>query len=85
MFDLFHIGRGKRSSSPREVARQRVQAAIRRDRLEASAPQLSELRVNLLSTISEHLSVAPDFVEFGLRQEGDEVFLVSRVRLRESS
>jgi hypothetical protein len=39
--------------------------------------------VNLLTTISEHLPVAPDFAEFHLHRDGDDVFLVSRVRLRE--
>jgi septum formation topological specificity factor MinE len=83
MFDLLRIGRSKRANNPRNVARQRVQAAIRRDRLEVSTPQLSALRVNLLTTISEHLPVAPDFAEFRLHRDGDDVFLVSRVRLRE--
>ena len=58
MFDLLRIGRGKRNHSPRQMARERVQAAIRRDRLEVSTPQLSQLRVTLLSTINEHLPVA---------------------------
>ncbi len=63
------------------MARERVQAAIRRDRLEVSTPQLSELRVTLLSAISEHLPVAPEFAEFGLHRDGEELYLVSRVRL----
>ena len=81
MFDLLRIGRGKRNHSPRQMARERVQAAIRRDRLEVSTPQLSELRVTLLSTISEHLPVAAEFAEFGLHRDGEELYLVSRVRL----
>lgn len=49
--------------------------------MEVSAPQLTELRDNLLSTIKEHLPVAPEFTEFRLQRDGDDVFLVSRVRL----
>ncbi len=49
--------------------------------MEVSAPQLSELRDNMLFTIREHLPVAPEFAEFHLQRDGDDVFLVSRVRL----
>ena len=67
---------------PRQVARERVQSAIRRDRNEVTTKQLSQLRADLLATISHHLPVDGDFAEFGLYRDGDEVFLVSRVRLR---
>ena len=49
--------------------------------MEVSTPQLSTLRDRMLYTIKEHLPVAPEFTEFGLQRDGDEVFLVSRVRL----
>ncbi len=49
--------------------------------MEVSAPQLSQLRDNMLYTIREYLPVAPEFTEFRLQRDGDEVFLVSRVRL----
>lgn len=81
MFRLFRRSRAPRDGSPRQVARERVQSAIRRDRMEVSAPQLSELRDNLLFTIREHLPVAPEFTEFHLQRDGEDVFLVSRVRL----
>ncbi len=82
MFDRLRRNRGQHSDSPRQVARERVGSAIRRDRLEISTPQLSLLRANMLTTISEHLPVAPDFTEFELLRDGDDVFLVSRVRLQ---
>ena len=50
--------------------------------MEVSAPQLSELRDNMLFTLREHLPVAPEFTEFRLQRDGDEIFLVSRVRLK---
>ena len=81
MFNIFRNKRGQGDGSPREIARERVQAAIRRDRMEVSAPQLSELRDTMLYTIKEHLPVAPEFTEFRLQRDGDEVFLVTRVRL----
>ena len=81
MFSIFRKKRGSDAGSPRQIARERVQSAIRRDRMEVSAPQLTELRDNLLFTIKEHLPVAPEFTEFRLQRDGDDVFLVSRVRL----
>ena len=82
MFDLFRRNRGQRAGSPRQIARERVESAIRRDRMEVSAPDLSALRDSMIHTIREHLPAAPEFTEFGLRRDGDDVFLVSRVRLR---
>ena len=85
MFNLFRKQRGPRKGSSRQVARERVRSAIGRDRMEVSAPQLSQLRDTMLFTIGEHLPVAPEFTEFGLQRDGDEVFLVSRVKLQNSS
>ena len=82
MFDLLLRNRRRRNNTPRQVARERVHSAIRRDRLEIAAPELSLLRDRMLRTIGEHLPVAPEFTEFGLRRDGDEVFLVSRVRVQ---
>ena len=82
MFNLFRKQRGPRKGSSRQVARERVRSAIGRDRMEVSAPQLSQLRDTMLFTIREHLPVAPEFTEFGLQRDGDEVFLVSRVKLQ---
>ena len=82
MFNLFRKKHGPRKHSSRQVARERVRSAIGRDRMEVSAPQLSQLRDTMLFTIREHLPVAPEFTEFGLQRDGDEVFLVSRVKLR---
>ena len=82
MFDRLLRNRRRGDNTPRQVAKERVQSAIRRDRMEVVAPELSALRERMLHTIGEHLPVAPEFTEFGLRREGDEVFLVSRVRLQ---
>ena len=71
----------RRAHNPRQAARARLQSTIRQDRLEVSAPQLSALHDSMLRSISEHLAVAPEFAEFALQSEGEEVFLVARVRL----
>ncbi len=81
MYSLFRRNRGREAGSPRQVARERVESAIRRDRMEVSAPQLSELRAELHTAISARLPVASEFTEFGLDRVGEDVFLVSRVRL----
>ena len=39
--------------------------------------------MSMLSTIREHLPVAPEFTEFGIQREGEEIFLISRVRLQQ--
>ena len=83
MFDLLRKKRRHGRGNPRQVARERVQSAIRRDRMEVSAPQLSALRMSMVSTIREHLPVAPEFTEFGIQREGEELFLISRVRLQQ--
>ena len=84
MFDLLRRNRGHGRRNPRQMARERVQSAIRRDRIEVSAPQLSALRDSMLFTIREHLPVAPEFTEFGIQRDGDDLFLISRVRLQQS-
>ena len=81
MFSLLRKIQGRDQGTPRELARQRVQSAIRRDRMEVSTPQLSELRGELLTAISARLPVASEFAEFGLDRVGDDLYLVSRVRL----
>ena len=52
--------------------------------MEVSSPQLTALRESMLFTIREHLPVAPEFTEFGIQRDGDEFFLISRVRLQQS-
>ena len=81
MFSLLRKIQGRDHGTPRELARQRVESAIRRDRMEVSTPQLSELRGELLTAISARLPVASEFSEFGLDRVGDDLYLVSRVRL----
>ena len=83
MFDLLRKKRRHGRGNPRQVARDRVQSAIQRDRIEVSAPQLSALRMSMLFTIKEHLPVAPEFTEFGIQRDGDELFLISRVRIQQ--
>ena len=83
MFSLLRKIQGRDQGTPRELARQRVESAIRRDRMEVSTPQLSELRGELLTAISARLPVASEFSEFGLDRVGDDLYLVSRVRLED--
>ena len=83
MFSLLRKLQGRDQGTPRELARQRVQSAIRRDRMEVSTPQLSELRGELLTAISARLPVASEFAEFGLDRVGDDLYLVSRVRVED--
>lgn len=83
MFDLLRFNRKRHADNPRNVARERMRSTIHRDRMAVSAPQLAALQNSLLYTIREHLPVAPEFTEFGLHREGDDLILISRVRLQE--
>ena len=74
-------GQREEQGVPRGAVRERVESALRRDRMEVSGEGLTELRRDLLTVISGHLPVAAEFEEFGLYQEDGEVYLVSRVRL----
>ena len=53
MFDRFFANIGRRRNTPRQVARERVQSAIGRGRMEVAIPELSILRDRMLSTINE--------------------------------
>lgn len=65
----------------RAATRERVESALRRDRLAVSGEGLAELRRDVLTVISGHLPVAAEFEEFGLYQEDGEVYLAARVRV----
>ena len=73
-------GKGSGGAS-RAATRERVESALRQDRLAVSGEGLAELRRDLLTVISGHLPVAAEFEEFGLYQEDGEVYLAARVRV----
>ena len=72
---------GGKNGARQSATRERVESALRQDRLAVSGEGLAELRRDLLTVISGHLPVATEFEEFGLYQEDGEVYLAARVRV----
>lgn len=69
--------------STKNIARERLQSAIDRDRFDLVAPELLEvLRRDMLLAISRHLEVGEGFQEFEIRQSNHSLFLVSHIRIK---
>ena len=68
----------------KNIARERLQTAITRDRFDLVPPELLEaLRRDMLLTISRHLEVGGDgFQEFEIRRFNQSLFLVSNIRIK---
>lgn len=67
----------------KNIARERLQSAIDRDRFDQVAPELLEaLRRDMLLTISRHLEVGEGFQEFEIRRFNQSLFLVSNIRIK---
>lgn len=67
----------------KNIARERLQSAIDRDRFDLVAPELLEaLRRDMLLTISRHLEVGEGFQEFEIRRFNQSLFLVSNIRIK---
>lgn len=66
----------------KNIARERLQTAITRDRFDLVAPEVLEaLRRDMLLTISRHLEVGEGFQEFEVRRSNQSLFLVSHIRI----
>lgn len=66
----------------KNIARERLQTAITRDRFDLVPPELLEaLRRDMLLTISRHLEVG-DVQEFEIRRFNQSLFLVSNIRIK---
>ena len=67
----------------KNIARDRLQSAISRDRYELVAPDVMEaLRRDVLAAISRHLEVSDGFQEFEIRRLNQSLFLVSNIRIK---
>ena len=67
----------------KNIARERLQSAIDRDRFDLVAPELLEaLRRDMLQTISRHLEVGEGFQEFEIRRFNQSLFLVSNIHIK---
>jgi cell division topological specificity factor len=67
----------------KDAARERLQLALMRDRLDLSSDVLDSLRTDLLAVMSRYMVVGEDFQEFGIRRLDESVFLVSNIRVKE--
>jgi cell division topological specificity factor len=72
-----------RREHTKDAARERLQLALMRDRLDLSSDVLDSLRTDLLAVMSRYMVVGEDFQEFGIRRSDESVFLVSNIRVKE--
>lgn len=74
-----------RRENSKDTARERLQVALMRDRMDLSPDVLTALKTDMLAVMSRYLSVGDDFQEFGIRRLDESVFLVSNIQVRDMS
>ena len=72
-----------RKENTKNAARDRLQMALMRDRMDLSPDIINALKIDLLAVMSQYLVVGEEFQEFGIRRLDESVFLVSSIRVKE--
>ena len=72
-----------RREQTKDAARDRLQVALMRDRLDLSPDLMDALRQDVLTVLSRYMKVGDDFQEFGIRRLDQSVFLFSNIRVKE--
>jgi cell division topological specificity factor len=72
-----------RRENTKNAARDRLQLALMRDRMDLSPEVINALKIDLLAVMSQYLVVGDEFQEFGIRRLDESVFLVSNIRVKE--
>jgi|KNS7250_AmetaT_FD_contig_41_1716852_length_1553_multi_2_in_0_out_0_1 cell division topological specificity factor len=72
-----------RKENTKNAARDRLQMALMRDRMDLSPEIINALKIDLLAVMSQYLVVGEEFQEFGIRRLDESVFLVSNIRVKE--
>lgn len=72
-----------RRENTKNAARDRLQLALMRDRMDLSPDVINALKIDLLAVMSQYLVVGDEFQEFGIRRLDESVFLVSNIRVKE--
>ena len=72
-----------RKENTKNAARDRLQMALMRDRMDLSPDIINALKIALLAVMSQYLVVGEEFQEFGIRRLDESVFLVSNIRVKE--
>ncbi len=73
----------EKSNYTKNIARDRLQTAIMRDRYDLVAPDgMEALRRDVLAAVSRHLEVGDGFQEFEVRRLNQSLFLVSSIRVK---
>ncbi len=76
---------GRNPDYTKDIARDRLQTAIMRDRYDLVTPDVMEaLRRDMLATISRHLEIGAGegFQEFEIRRLNQSLLLVSHIRIK---
>jgi cell division topological specificity factor len=72
-----------RRENTKNAARDRLQLALMRDRMDLSPDVIEALKIDLLAVMSQYLVVGDEFQEFGIRRLDQSVFLISNIRVKE--
>ena len=72
-----------RKENTKNAARDRLQMALMRVRMDLSPDVINALKIDLLAVMSQYLVVGEEFQEFGIRRLDESVFLVSNIRVKE--
>lgn len=72
-----------RKETTKDAARNRLQLALMRDRMDLSPDIITALKTDMLAVMSQYLVVGEEFQEFGIRRLDESVFLVSNIRVKE--
>lgn len=72
-----------RREHTKDAARERLQAALLRDRMDLSPDVLNALKTDMLAVMSRYLTVGDEFQEFGIRRLNESVFLVSNIKVKD--
>ena len=72
-----------RKENTKNAARDRLQMALMRDRMDLSPDIINALKIDLLAVMSQYLVVGEEFQEFGIRRLDESVSLVSNIRVKE--
>ena len=72
-----------RREHTKDAARERLQAALLRDRMDLSPDVMASLKSDVLAAVRRYMVVGDEFQEFEIRRQNESVFLVSNIRVKE--
>ena len=72
-----------RQEQTKDTARERLQMALMRDRMDLSPEVMEAMKQEVLVAISRYMVVGEDFLEFQIRRGDRSAVLVSNIQIKE--